>query len=209
MNSLAQTFLRRPAGVVAIAADGVRLLAIASVLVAGIGWGAVQASIFMLALLGALAPRALGIRPSVDLGIVLIALLAAWSNIFDLYTEVFGWDKLVHVALTAAVTVIVMAAAQQTGSLRPTFHGPTVIALATAIGLALGSIWEMLEWAGYTFTDAVVFVGYDDTIGDLMADGVGGLIAGLLLPTATARGRAGSAIVATQPSERTSAGELR
>ena len=33
----------------------------------------------------------------------------------------------------------------------------------------------MLEWTGNAVTDAVIFVSYDDTIGDLAADGLGAL----------------------------------
>ncbi|KQP01849.1 hypothetical protein ASF30_04620 [Leifsonia sp. Leaf264] len=181
-TGLVQAFVRRPVGVAEITADGIRLLVIVSVLVAGIGWGPVQVGIFMLALFGALAPRALRIRPSVDISIGVTMLIAAWSNVFDLYTEIVGWDKIVHAALTGAVTILVVTAAQR-GGLLPQTGSPrfALVLSGAAVGLAVGSIWEMLEWAGHTFTDAVIFVGYDDTIGDLAADGVGGLIAGLAL----------------------------
>ncbi|MEL4317539.1 hypothetical protein WJX64_00825 [Leifsonia sp. YIM 134122] len=190
MTDLIQTFVRRPAGPGEIAADCVRVFAVASVVAAGIGWGAVQIGIFMLALLGVLVPRALGLRPSVDIATSTIVLVAAWSNVFDLYTEVFGWDKLVHVALTGVIATLAVVAAQRSGILPTTGHRVGLVIATAALGLAVGSIWEMLEWAGNALTDAVIYVGYDDTIGDLAADAVGGLIAGIALPFLTGRSAA-------------------
>jgi hypothetical protein len=45
----------------------------------------------------------------------------------------------------------------------------------------------MGEWLGHNFVDSKIFVGYDDTIGDLAADGSGGLLVGLGLPWLAAR----------------------
>ncbi|KQQ94267.1 hypothetical protein ASF62_09030 [Leifsonia sp. Leaf325] len=190
MSDLIQTFVRRPVGAGEVAADGVRALAVASVIAAGIGWGAVQVGIFMLALLGVLVPRALGLRPSVDIATGLIVLVAAWSNVFDLYTEVFGWDKLVHVALTGVIATLAVIASQRSGLLPTTGHRAGLVMATGAFGLAVGSIWEMLEWAGNALTDAVIYVGYDDTIGDLAADALGGIIAGLALPFLAGRSAA-------------------
>ncbi|KQX07631.1 MULTISPECIES: hypothetical protein [unclassified Leifsonia] len=190
MTDIIQTFVRRPTTAGEVAADCVRALAVVSVIAAGIGWGAVQVGIFLLALLGVLVPRALGLRPSVDITSGIIVLVAAWSNVFDLYTEVFGWDKLVHVALTGVIATLAVIAAQRSGILPTTGHRAGLVVATVAFGLAAGSVWEMLEWVGNALTDAVIYVGYDDTIGDLAADAVGGLIAGLALPFLTGRSAA-------------------
>ena len=50
-----------------------------------------------------------------------------------------------------------------------------------ALALALSVAWELLEWWGHTYIDETVHVGYRDTIGDLAAGGIGGMIAGALL----------------------------
>jgi hypothetical protein len=57
----------------------------------------------------------------------------------------------------------------------------TVVLCATG-GLALGAVWKMCEWVGYTVIDASIRVGYDDTIGDLAADLAGVTAAGSVAP---------------------------
>lgn len=188
MRTLIPTFLRRPTGRGELVADGARALVLISVVVAGFGWGVVQVGIFMLAVLGALVPRALGVRPAVDIATSVVLLMAAWSNVFDLYTEVYAWDKVIHAVLTGLLTTLGIVAAQR-ASILPAVEGHRVgLAIAAvALGLGLGSLWEMLEWLGNAMTDAVIFVSYDDSIGDLAADGLGALIAGIALPFLTGR----------------------
>ena len=67
------------------------------------------------------------------------------------------------------------------------------VVLTTAFGLALGAMWEMVEWFGYAYLTDDIYVTYEDTVGDLAAGGLGSLLAGvlmargpgLLLPAAT------------------------
>lgn len=185
------TFLRPPALPGEYLADGIRILIVLSVVVAGWGWGAVQVAIFMLALLGALAPQALGVRSAVDVATGLIVLVAAWSNVFDLYTEVFGWDKLIHFLLAGLLASLATITAQR-GGLLPAGpgHRGGLVMVTVAFGVAAGALWEGLEWAGYTLAIAPIYVGYSDTIGDLAADAAGALAAGLALPFLAANGAA-------------------
>lgn len=55
------------------------------------------------------------------------------------------------------------------------------IVLVTALGLALGVLWEVVEWAGWAFITDTIFVAYEDTIADMVAGGLGALAAGVLL----------------------------
>jgi hypothetical protein len=50
-------------------------------------------------------------------------------------------------------------------------------------------LWEVGEWVGHTYLDERIQVGYNDTMGDLVADGLGALVAGALLAS---RSRAGA-----------------
>jgi hypothetical protein len=183
VRSTGDTFLRRPASAAAVVADVVRGIAVVSVAVATIGWGPVEFAVFMLSLLGALVPRALGIRAPLDIATGVTCVVAAWSNVFDLYTAVIGWDKVVHFALTAVVAALVVVVTRRTGFLPPVAgHRVGHAVVATLLGLGLGALWEMGEWAGHMFVDTGIFVDYVDTIGDLGADGLGALVAGLALP---------------------------
>lgn len=187
MNTVIADFLRRPESTLRRLADAVRLLAAASVIAAGVGWGWVQVAVFLLAVLATLLPRALSFPAWLDLATGTIALLAAWSNIVDLYTAVPGWDTFIHASLGGLVALVAVTMAQRAGVVPSPVPGTAdrrtrlaLILLTAAFGLAAGAVWEMLEWFGHDVVDRGVHVGYDDTMGDLMADGLGSLLFGIL-----------------------------
>ena len=185
IGALGPTFLRRRF----LPADVVRALTLVSVPVATIGWGGTSFAVMALALLGVVVPRMLGLRPAFDLGGCVLVLLAGWSSALEWYTSVFLWDKFVHVVLTGLLAALLAVVA---ADLRLVPHAPDAGRIAVALlvfcaGLAIGSVWEMGEWLGHNFVDSSIYVGYDDTIGDLAADGAGGLLAGFALPWLAAR----------------------
>ncbi len=186
MEAVKQALFRPPVNRVVLLADVVRAAMLISVVVAGVGWGWIQVAVFMLAVLATLIPRALGLRGSLDLCVGIASLAAAWSNVFDLYVLAPGWDKFMHGVLGGLIAVLAVVIAQRSGILPPTTGRRGTLVLATfLLGLATGATWELLEWAGHTLIDPEVHVGYQDTMGDLAADGFGALIGGLLLPFLT------------------------
>ena len=156
------TFLRRPRGIEWVA-DVLRVLTLLSIPIATIVWGPIAFAVMSLTLFGVVVPRMLGLRPGFDFALCLLALVAGWSSALEWYTTVPGWDKLVHFLLVGALAVLVVA-----------------VAVCGSIGLAIGAVWEMFEWVGHNFLDSTIFVGYDDTIGDLLADGAGGMVVGIV-----------------------------
>ena len=60
--------------------------------VAAIWWDPTDAGIAALATPALMLPRALGMRGGFDAAACAIVLTAAWSNVFDLYRTVTGWD---------------------------------------------------------------------------------------------------------------------
>ncbi|MFS0728717.1 hypothetical protein ABC270_01405 [Curtobacterium sp. 1P10AnD] len=197
LGSLGPTFLRPPRGA-GWAADVVRVFVALSVPVAAIGWGAIDLAVAMLALFGAVVPRMLGLRPAVDVAVVVSSSVAAWSSTLDWYTTVPGWDKAVHVVLVGLLGILLCLIAYDLGVLHDvrTLPVAALVVVCGAAGLAIGAVWEMGEWVGHTFLDATIFVGYDDTIGDLLADLVGALGGGALLRWAASGRRV------VRPSER-------
>lgn len=185
LDRLGATFLRRPRGAEVIA-DAVRLATLVSVPVAAVGWGWIAFAVLLLALLGVVVPRVLGLRPAVDVAVCVLALVAAWSSVLGWYTSVFLWDKVVHFALLAALTAVLWVIASDTGVLRTGDRVGRVQAVVVSgvLSLAIGSVWEIFEFLGHTYLDPSIVVGYEDTIGDLAADLGGGVLAGLLLPWA-------------------------
>ena len=187
------TSVRRPSALVA--GDAVRWGAGASLVVGTALYGAVGAALLSLVLLGAVVPRALGLHGVHDpvLGLVLSA--AAWMGLLDLYAAVPWLDLAVHLVATGVLADLAWRALVRVGAVaspRPaTVSGagpstPTrpvlgIVVVTTALGVMLAVLWELGEWAGATFVDGSINVGYTDTLGDLAAGGVGALVAGLLL----------------------------
>lgn len=188
VDSAVASFLAPPRGTVAVLADAVRVVGLLTFLVAIPAWGGVGASVFALALLGLVAPRFLGARPGIDLAIGLTVFIAAVSNVFDLYVRFTWWDIPVHLITTGVLTLLVVLAADRAGVVFDRRRW-ALGALSLAIGLALSALWEMGEWAGYTFVDSGIYVGYDDTVLDMVAGGIGSVIAAALVAPALDRSR--------------------
>lgn len=184
-NPFVQNFLRPPATVLDIVADGVRLLGVISVVVAAVWFTPLDAGVVAFSLPALMLPRFLALRAGWDIALSVSVLVAAWSNVVGLYESIPGWDLLVHAVVSGALTLMGLLAFAHIGvmprpaaSRHPRLSGAL---LGVMLALALGSLWEMVEWVGRTFVTAEIIVSYSDTIGDLAADGVGGGIAGLLL----------------------------
>ncbi len=106
-----------------------------------------------------------------------------WSSALEWYTSVFLWDKLIHVVLTGLLAALLAVIA---ADLRLVPHAPdagrvTVSAPGVHPRLAIGSCGRCASGSGTT-TSLAIYVGYDDTIGDLAATTLGGLLVGLALP---------------------------
>ena len=115
----------------------------------------------------------------------MVLLVAAWSNVFDLYTRISWWDLAVHFTCTGVVAVLVSLLLARLGIVAaPRSRELTVIAtivLTTLFGLAASAVWEMIEWLGKEFVSSDIFVEYNDTIGDMAVGGLGALVAGVAL----------------------------
>ncbi|GAA1636165.1 hypothetical protein [Microbacterium flavum] len=181
-------FLRRPRGAADLVADGVRVAGILSVLFAAVWLQPTDAGILAFALPALMVPRFLGLRAGVDIVTGIVILLAAWSNVVDLYALWPAWDIPMHMLGTAVLTVagyVALARLDAVPDPRRADRGWRTaigtILVATAIGLALSTLWEMVEWAGWRFISDAIHVDYEDTIGDLAAGGLGAAAAGVLL----------------------------
>jgi hypothetical protein len=182
---MTQTQLRRPSGVGEVTADGLRAVALVGIIVAGIGWGPIPAVSLALVAGGMMVPRLLGIRPSVDIAFGVVLLIAVWSSVLDIYITTPWWDLPVHLVtngLCAALLYILLVRARVVAD-AATLPRPllSTVVVTTAVGLALGVFWEIFEWFGHTFLDPDIFVGYTDTIGDLVWGGAGALLAGCFM----------------------------
>jgi hypothetical protein len=186
-NWLVANFLRPATTIGERLADVVRLLGLASLVVIAVGWGFVEMAVFALALLGVVLPRFLGARAPLDAAFGVAVLVAAWSAVLNLYESIAWWDIVVHFTLNGLVAAMAWLLCLRLGvsleDMGERKHVVLTVLLTTALGLATGALWEIGEWLGHTYIDDTIYVAYNDTIGDLVAGGLGSVLAGCFMPT--------------------------
>ncbi|SDQ23032.1 hypothetical protein [Microbacterium sp. cf332] len=179
-----ENFLRPARTPSAWVADAVRLCGVVSILVAVVWFQPTDAGILAFALPALVAPRFIGVRPALDIASGVTVLVAAWSNVVDLYRVVPAWDIPMHFACTAVLAMLAYLVAAGVDIVPlpggAGFRARVGVVVTTAFGLALSAVWEMVEWVGKAFVDSI-HVTYDDTIGDMVVGGVGSLVAGILI----------------------------
>ena len=170
-----------------VAGDVVRALAALGVVAGTVLYGPVGAALLSLVLLGAVVPRALGLHGYGDPALGLVLSAAGWAGLLDLYEAVPWLDLVMHLVATAALAALVWLVLVRTGaapgpgeaSLRRPRLG--VVVSVTGLGSLLALLWEIGEWAGSTYVDGSINVGYTDTVSDLAAGTLGALVAGVVL----------------------------
>jgi hypothetical protein len=185
-----ESFLRPPSGAL-LAADAVRLLGVMSVVAVLLWWSPVDVAVFALSMIGLVLPRFLGVRPALDAGFGLALLVAAWFSVLGLYVTAPLVDLPVHLVLNGLIAVVAYILLARVGVLPETLDVARprlgVAVVTTALGVVGGVLWEFGEWAGHTFVDDSIFVGYTDTLGDLAIGALGSLLAGASMSYLAAR----------------------
>lgn len=192
-----ENFLRRPQTIAEGFADGLRVVSVFSVVVAAVWFDLTDAGVLALAVPGTLIPRFIGVRAWADIAVVATLLVAAWSNVFDLYTRIGGWDLVVHFACTAVLATMSYLLLRRAGIVAipgPGWEVAASVLITTMSGLALSAVWELIEWLGYTYISDEIFVGYEDTIGDMAMGALGAAIAGCFAAYAPLLREVGSAV---------------
>lgn len=171
-------------GAAALLADGMRVLAVVSVVVGTWRFGLLGAALFALVLGGTAVPRVVGVPPLLDAAYSAALLFAAWAAQLGWYEAVAWLDLAVHAVATGLVALVATLALARWGAVGTSSARHWRVGLgALVVGLgALGSIlWEVGEWYGHTQLDPTIHVGYEDTVGDLVAAVLGSLVAAVLL----------------------------
>lgn len=178
-----RTLLRAPVGPAEVVADVLRLLGAVSIVVAGIGWGPLSSLSFVALVVVMLVPRLLRVRPAFDIAFCAALLLSTWSSVLGLYLSARWWDDPMHFLTNGLCAAMLYLVLVRLGVLADaeTLPHPVLGAavMTTTLGLSMGALWEVFEWFGRTYIDEEIFVGYEDTLGDLMFGGLGSLAAGL------------------------------
>lgn len=109
-------FLRPPRSIAEWTADALRAVGILGVVAAAVWLVPTDIGILALALPALMLPRMLGLRPWFDVVACATMLVAAWSNVLELYTSIRHWDLLLHFACTAALSIVGAVTLSRTGS---------------------------------------------------------------------------------------------
>ena len=180
---VARALLRGPGGVV-------RALGVACLLVALVFRGPVDVALFALVLAGLVVPVAAGAPRWLDAAYGIGLIVAAWCGALQLYQAVWWLDVLMHLVVTGLIAAVAhLLVAHRTGAVVDPrdVRGPAArvgaVLVTASLGLALSVQWEVGEYLGNTYVDPAIYVGYADTIGDLVAGGLGSTVAGWWLTT--------------------------
>jgi hypothetical protein len=170
--------------------DGIDVLRVVLVLATGAALlvgdeGAALALGFAAAL--ALLARAVNLPRPYDFGFVLVLTLHAAGEALGWYDSLEWFDRLVHVVLpclVAPVLYIGLARLDVLPDPRDDTHvrhytGMAIVAFC--LGMAVGGLWEIVEFASDGVLDTALSEGNPDTVGDLVADAVGSLLGAFLL----------------------------
>ncbi|WP_432076276.1 hypothetical protein [Streptomyces wuyuanensis] len=177
--------------VLRITADAVRLLVLASAVVAGVTSreGTLLLALLFLALL---VPRVARLPALLDLMVCASLTWATWSQVWHWYRVVGWYDTVVHFVtpgtVAAALHLLLSRYRLLPSPDDERLRRAAVPLTTTALGAAVACLWEMYEWLIVDVFDTPIRVGYQDTVADLAAGMGGSLTAGLMLAWWAARG---------------------
>ena len=123
-----------------------------------------------------------------DLGFLIAMVLTGWGEALGLY-DTFSWyDNVVHFLtplLTCQVAYLALARAEVLPDLRDDLPGlrrnTGIFVVTFALGVAIGGIWEIYEWASDRWFGTDLQIDNDDTVTDLVADTSGAAVGAALL----------------------------
>src|SRR3954454_21978728 len=119
--------------------------------------------------------------------LIFVGLLTAASYLIA-FGGVASWgidSAVAHFVLPAAAAPLLLSAAIRSGVVawpRADGHGidVAVIVIAAGLTIALGAVWELVEFACDSFFGTQMARGYEDTMRDLAADSVGAVTGAVL-----------------------------
>jgi hypothetical protein len=134
-----------------------------------------------------LVARAVDLPRLYDLGFTVAMILTGWGEALGLYDLWKPYDNVVHFVvplLCSQVAYIALARIEVLPDLRQEFvprHYAGIFTVAFALGVAIGGMWEILEWSSDELLGSNLSLSNADTVGDLIADTLGSVTGGLLL----------------------------
>jgi hypothetical protein len=134
-----------------------------------------------------LVARAIDLPRLYDLAFTLAMILTGWGEALGLYDAWKPYDNVVHFIVPmfcSQVAYIGLARLEVLPDMRDEFVPHRFLGIFTitfALGVAIGGVWEIFEWASDEVFGSNLSMGNDDTVGDLISDTLGAAAGGLLL----------------------------
>jgi len=122
-----------------------------------------------------------------DLCLVLALTLQAWGEALGLYDSITWFDNVAHFSLpffggpTLYIVLARLDVVPDPKDETTTQHHVGIAIVAFALGVALGGLWEIVEWSSDNVLGSQLQLSNDDTVGDLIADSLGSLCGAALL----------------------------
>lgn len=123
------------------------------------------------------------------LALIIIAVLASLAGLFFNLSARYAWyDKALHLYTTFALTLfagLCLYGKSLTGAER---SAGLLVLTIVLIGLGLGALWEIGEYSyDHLVSQGNTIKGKTDTMLDLVLDGIGALMAGLIVRATTGK----------------------
>lgn len=122
-----------------------------------------------------------------DLAVIVAMTLTGWGEALGLYDAIESYDNVVHFLvplLTSQVLYICLARVEVLPDLRDensARHHLGIFVVTFALGVGVGGLWEIFEYASDSWLGSELQLGNSDTVGDLMADSLGALVGAALI----------------------------
>ena len=115
-----------------------------------------------------------------DLIFMIAALINAGGWAWDLYNQPGPYDEIAHFFTVFAITLAFGFLLYR--ELMESFYNHRVMFVLTiaSLGIALGTLWEIIEWLADFVVAKQIVSGVFDTVTDLILDSAGALLAALL-----------------------------
>lgn len=122
-----------------------------------------------------------------DLAYCVVFALTGWGDAVGLYDALSFYDNIVHFLVplfSGQVIYILLARIElvpdpKDSSTRAHYAG--LFAVTAALGIAIGALWEIVEWASDSTIGSDLQLGNEDTVTDLLADSSGAFVGAALL----------------------------
>ena len=115
---------------------------------------------------------------SIFISAILISVGASWAS---LYERLWWFDEAVHFYSFFSFTLLVATLLYGLTLTGRNQHPVLLLLTIICIGLALGALWEIIEWSYDLIRAGDIIKGKRDTMIDLVFDAIGALVAGIFV----------------------------